>query len=195
VYEGPLLAHNDHRPKADHKHAIRKQFHPQLKKVWELYLSHWVSSNAPSTLKKVYTPGGTIVEQMARNYASFGFNWVPLVNEQLILACSLDILFLRHETARGKIIQGGDIDNRLKTLIDAMRIPHIQQEIGTNVPEAGEDPFFCFLSDDGLITEIKIQTGVLLTPLDPNAQEEPVKLIIRVALRPLQLTDWNMSFA
>jgi len=42
------------------------------------------------------------------------------------------------------ILQGGNIDNRIKTLLDALRIPNDCNEIDS-APEEGEDPFFCLL--------------------------------------------------
>lgn len=70
-------------------------------------------------LTRTFSPA----EQMASRYASYGFNWLPLVREELGIAAALDILFLRRD-APGKIIGGGgDIDNRLKVLFDALRKP------------------------------------------------------------------------
>src|SRR6266849_6098917 len=52
-----------------------------------------------------------------------GKQFVPLVRQSLALACSLDILFLRREEPGSLILQGGDIDNRIKTLFDALKMP------------------------------------------------------------------------
>jgi hypothetical protein len=40
-------------------------------------------------------------------------------------SCSIDILFL-HRDAPGRIVRsGGDIDNRIKVLFDALRVPDV----------------------------------------------------------------------
>jgi hypothetical protein len=49
-------------------------------------------------------------------------------------------------------------------------------------PEPGEDPFFCLIEDDSLITEVKVTTDRLLTPLKDNESEHDVHLIIHVTL-------------
>ena len=52
----------------------------------------------------------------------------PLVRKKLGLACALDILFLRQEEPGQLVLQSGDIDGRIKTLFDALRIPSKQEE-------------------------------------------------------------------
>ena len=60
------------------------------------------------------------------------------------------------------ITQGGDIDNRIKTLLDALSIPQANQIPSRDVPRDDEDPFHCLLEDDNLITGIRITTDRLL---------------------------------
>jgi hypothetical protein len=89
-----------------------------------------------------------------RLYAKFGYNFLPLISEYFGLTCSLDILFLRRD-APGQLIQsGGDIDNRIKVLLDGLRMPKSVEEC-KEVPKEGENPFFCLLEDDSLITKIR----------------------------------------
>jgi hypothetical protein len=53
--------------------------------------------------------------------------------------CSLQILFLRHDPP-GSVIHAGDLDNRVKTLIDALRMPNDAMELaGNEKPSEGED--------------------------------------------------------
>jgi hypothetical protein len=94
----------------------------------------------------------------------------------------------------GRIIQGGDIDNRLKTLFDGLRIPKELKEIGGVPIEDDEKPFFCLLQDDALITEVKVRADTLLTP-QLSGRADDVKLIIGVTVTPLQTLDENMDFA
>jgi hypothetical protein len=58
------------------------------------------------------------------------------------------------------VLQGGDLDGRIKTLFDALRMPTKEEE------EAGEvatnDPLCCLLQNDSLISELAIKTGRLL---------------------------------
>ena len=97
----------------DHIHLIRQQLHPQLKRLWDHeplanLKEEWLK---PSRNPIAYEP----IEAVA------GRNFVPTISTHL--AAELDIVFLRQQ-ARGQLLgEGGDIDNRLKTLFDALRMP------------------------------------------------------------------------
>ena len=102
----------------------------------------------------------------------------------LKLVAELDILLLRPEDP-GSIVQRADIDNRLKTLFDALRYPSIPQEIPARwSPADGEAPLFCLLDDDRLITRVNVDTDRLLASNSPDE----VDLTIRVRVRALSPT-------
>jgi hypothetical protein len=88
---------------------------------------------------------------------------------------------LRPEPPGALITQGGDIDNRLKTLFDALRMPHNLSELPKgSVPDVDQDPFFCLLEDDNLITAVSVKTDRLLVPTE-NKNE--VHLDIQIETR------------
>ena len=98
------------------------------------------------------------------------YRFAPLVvNGKLLkLICELDIRLLSQATP-GSIIEhgkdGGDLDNRLKGLFDALSVPQQNQFADPDgLPEADEDPFFCLLQDDKLITKVTIASERLLRP-------------------------------
>jgi len=186
VYEGDLYSNGD----AKHKHEIRKQLHPQLKELWKLKLPHYLTMAVSSGMSRKVYAGPPTVEAIATNFTRNGYRFVPLVMEQWNLACALDILFLRKDEKQG-VVHGGDIDNRLKTLFDGLRMPSSAAELGGYTPSSDEDPFYCLLEDDKLITELHVTTDTLLAPVSPAG----VKLIIRVRLRPFRLSELNTDFA
>ena len=94
---------------------------------------------------------------IAANWDEFGFNFLPLVQKEVFLACSLDVLFLR-KGGQGNIVINGDIDARLKTLFDALQKPQQRSECGGASPTEEEKPFFVLLENDNLISEIKVTT-------------------------------------
>ena len=51
--------------------------------------------------------------------------FLPLVRERTALTCGLRIMFLRKENP-GRVYQGGDLDNRLKTLFARFVCRHIR---------------------------------------------------------------------
>lgn len=170
TYRGrlPSLQGNDRR--IDDKQRIRKHLHPQLRYLWETNY----------TLKGLLS-NHSFMDTVIKRYARCGYNYVPLVGDRAGLACSLDILFLRRDQPGNLVTHRGDVDNRLKVLFDALQIPdHCDQLPSGAVPEGGEDPFFCLLFNDRLITEIKVTTDQLLTAPEPGESVNDVELIIAV---------------
>jgi hypothetical protein len=131
------------------------------------------------------------IDERAKTYARYGFNFVPLVTSELELACELDILFLRPD--RPGRLWAGDIDNRLKTLFDALAIPTEHEGYGLRSPGGDEKPFFCLLEDDKLITKIGVETDQLLDWATGQANET-AHLVITVRLRPQEVTWGNIQF-
>ena len=79
------------------------------------------------------------------------------------LACALDILFLRRVPPGSPIISGGDIDNRLKVLIDGLKMPQECSQLPAGwKPGPEHDPLYCLMQDDGMITEIKVTRSGLI---------------------------------
>src|SRR5687767_13098704 len=111
VYQG-LLKGTGNRTDGKHKHDIRRYFHKQLVNLWKTRypLKLWVD-------KKV-TPS---MEELANKHSLGGKRYLPIVRRKFDLHCKLDILLLRRDL--GTILSSGDLDNRIKTLIDALRIP------------------------------------------------------------------------
>jgi hypothetical protein len=196
TYEGTLLSSGNKNPNTKHKHAIRKKLHPQLKRLWQVspYLKNMTfPSSGNFALSEIAR--STMIEHLADNRRVRKYRFVPLVTEDLSLWCGIDVLFLRPGRG-GRIISSGDIDNRLKTLFDALRRPKHQELGQCPDPGEGEDSFFCLLEDDSLVTKVTVEADTLL---DPVAGEVPgrsdARLVITVRLRPTTITAANVGFA
>ncbi len=200
TYEGLLLAtqrdpENGQRDKrADHKHDIRQAFHGQLKRLWEIvpHLREGGGSG-PSALVMGETPLARDVTSVSERHNLYGWNFVPLVTQELNLLCGLDILFLRPDRP-GVVLRSGDIDNRLKTLFDALRIPEANESYHARGHGPDEQPFFCLLEDDKLITKVSVETDQLLQFVTPRRDMNEVRLVITVTIRPYELHLENMQF-
>ncbi len=154
VYRGRLLTQGARSAKAN-KQEIRRAFHPQIA---ELFRMPGMPSNLPQ-----WSP---------REVGEFSF--VPLAPKGLHLVAEFDVLFLRPGQP-GDLLQSGDIDNRMKTLLDALRMPHTVDEVPRgDQPADGEVPFYCLLEDDALVTRLNIDTDTLLTPSKGNSEVELV---------------------
>jgi hypothetical protein len=94
------------------------------------------------TKSDIYAEGGKPhdTKTLAETHAHYGFNFVPLVTHDMDLLCGLDILFLRPDKP-GDVLWAGDIDNRIKALIDALRIPKSNEGYAQRTVEASENPF------------------------------------------------------
>jgi methylmalonyl-CoA mutase N-terminal domain/subunit len=135
------------------------------------------------------------LEAVASNYHELGYRFAPLVREKISLVCSLDILFLRRDIPGGVITSAGDIDNRIKTVIDALRRPRYAQElVGNEVPSEGENPFFCLMEDDSQVDRLSVETDALLN-VGEDSDHRRVQLVITVDVRPFNVTTFNLSFA
>ncbi len=180
-YRGPLLATTGGDSRVKHKHEIRRQLHKQLAELWKvqqplLNISQTVFSD-PDADKSSTTI--TQLEYIARRYERCGFRFVPLVSHTFGLVCGLEILFLRRDDPGALVMQGGDRDNRIKTLFDALRIPGNCSEVPSG-PVDGENPFFCLLENDSMITELSVSTDRLLIPAISGEHQNEVLLIIKV---------------
>jgi hypothetical protein len=133
------------------------------------------------------------LEDIAANFTREQFRFVPLVAKRLKLVCFLDITFLRREAPGQLIKYGGDIDNRIKTLLDSLRVPEAG-EIKSLTPDVTENPFYCLLEDDSLVTGFQVKTERLLEPSSGAGRQSDVRLMITVIVHPTEVTMENLSF-
>lgn len=111
-----------------------------------------------------------------------GNRFVPLVSEAGGFTCSLDVLFLRRDNPGSLIEHGGDVDNRIKVLFDGLTMPIDVKQLGGFPIEPDEDPFFCLLEDDKLVTNISVTTDRLIIPQENEEDVNDVFLVIHVTV-------------
>jgi hypothetical protein len=182
-YEGVLPSSGN----AFEKHAIRKQFHPQLKRQWEVdpALRGFAQRNV-----KFEDGAKPMLQVIADTFTVGGFRCVPLVQKRLDLTCYLSISFMRHEEPGQLVRHGGDIDNRIKTLFDSLTKPNNDQ-VAHQAPENEENPFYCLLEDDSLITGFEVKTERLL---QATHNPQAVRLLITAVVRPSHANEDNLPF-
>jgi len=163
-YDGPLKSNAG----AKDKHKIREYLYPQMKKQWDIKpLNHLKG--------KILTSG----RELSVLKEVDGVIFAPLVSSVLEFICQLDITILWTEEP-GVISEfGGDIDNRLKTLFDALQCPDINQIKPVKESFADKQPFFCLLENDKLITSVNIHTHTLLC----SKNEADVSVLIHVMVK------------
>ena len=212
IYSGALLATQGGLPerRPEYKHKIRKCFHKQLKRLWETdpFLSTKTLVDSRPDFNPTYPIGDLSAdlgglndsnipfsEWIANKYRENNYRFVPLVLQDFSLICSIDVLLLRSDHPYS-VWTAGDVDNRIKTLIDALCKPKNADALrGHDTPEDGEDPFFCLLEDDKLITGFKVEADRLLTrPALTEADRSWAEIVLAVEVRPSSVTRLNAGF-
>jgi hypothetical protein len=149
-------------------HPIRQEFHRQLKRLWDLpplccHHKDW-RENTNSKLR-----------QRGKDNQ---FVW--LVTNRLAMYAKLDIQALVYRKDRGF----KDIDNKLKTVCDALRKPKRNELRKGWQPERGERPFFCLLEDDESVYQIAVDTDFLLCkPTGFRSKADESMWIINVKIK------------
>jgi hypothetical protein len=152
LYQGPLRSEGGSDlgslGRAEDKHKLRKHFHPQLRELWNQepylrwqaskycrrrpnedrsrYVYQFFQQDVPE-LKKFLKK---YIDWVADDHQRCNARFVPLVSKLSGFTCSLDILFLRRDNPGSMIQSGGDIDNRIKVLLDGLRMPNSVPELG-----------------------------------------------------------------
>lgn len=193
TWAGSLLSHPSDTRKLPERslkvHDIRKALHPQLKRLRETHpaFKEWQGG----AVMQISTDHGKI------EFEREGFRWLPIVTRDNGLICKIDILLLRNANP-GDVL--ADIDNRLKTIFDALRMPHGPKELGSETasgkvsPALGENPFCVLLEDDSLITHLSVTTDRLLEDIPGVPRDTAARLVLDVTVRPYEANGENIHF-
>lgn len=189
MYDGPLLASGNDPPvrsesKLKNIWAIRDRLEPQLERVYETSPVFRGAGASATRAAAMY-----VRQPIVRN----GFKFGALIRPSMGLGCELDIKMLVNHEPGSVITQAGDLDNRLKTLIDALRVPKDNEFRGRTMTQ-GDDEFFpCLLEDDAAITKVCIASERWLAA--GNRAENEVHLTVGAKITVLVPSFINEPFA
>ncbi|MFO0663000.1 MAG: hypothetical protein U0174_03560 [Polyangiaceae bacterium] len=159
--------------KAETKSVLRVELSQQLEELWR----HPPLSSCDK-LRRPPEREGEFSNLRERGGCSF----IPLVTAQARGLTELDIVLLRPEPAGNLITRGGDIDNRMKTLFDALSMPAHVEQVGQAERTVGA-PIYCLLEDDNLVSSLRVRTEQLLLPsVDPSHAELLITVETRVTM-------------
>ena len=182
LYYGDILTNPKKR--AQHIADIRMHFHPQLKKL--VTLQPW------DNLNKFMMPDATKSPIITRLVG--GVDWNPIISSNLKMIAELDILLMHPEIVG---VPRSDIDNRVKTILDGLRCPQNEHEIGQNTPR-DIGPIYTLLDDDHLVTKLTVNTSHLLAhdlfSCDVPSTPDSVFMLIDVNVRVTEGTLENLPF-
>ena len=162
IYDGPLPPDNRSRPISEIK--AEKRFHRNYGSCGEM------QPGIVITIWLVNPKFGP--EAIARAYRRGDVNFVPLIRRTNGMLFTLDILVLLRQRPYRSTFQEGDLDSRIKTLIDGLGMP--RQPIDDATPE-----LVCLFEDDDLITELSVDPISCLRRserIKPNAMLWPLSL-------------------
>jgi len=181
LYEGPIAPRR--RASLADIHAIRLALAPQICELWR---HSPLRTEAEKMLQEEYDiPTSKIGILETRGTTVFA----PLVSKRLDLLCELEITFLRRQAPGQLIGDGGDIDNRIKTLLGALALPPPSQQKHFEQANSSH-PIHCLLQDDSLVTKLSVETDRLLRPV---GGEYDLVAIIGTKVTASRLTFTNMS--
>jgi hypothetical protein len=165
---------------SSHKWKIRQGFEPQLRRLWNQIPLLGISKYRDPE----YRPNNCYVGITRHNRS-----YIPIISSKLSLYAELDVLLLSSSKPGNLLHAGGDIDNRLKTLFDALTVPTEDQSPppNLNIPRGNFD---CLLEDDKLVRRVSVESDQLLT-LDDSSKE--VLAIINVSVKLARGTMGNLG--
>ena len=175
LYEGPLRGN---RRRAEEKDRIRLDFSRQLRQLW---------TDNPVLFNLRQHSERYSVREVGERF------FLPMAVKSLFFRCEVEILILS-PTRDLNVVRNADIDNRLKTLIDARRLPTQSSEVSKVIGEnTKSEPVYVLLEDDCLITSISAKSDSLLGANPSEVSDCYSKAIISIHLFPLIPTMDTMS--
>ena len=179
-YEGELKSSNSSKTHVVDKNRLRWHFSGQLQQLF----ARGNFSKFPKVEGVVAgaDTGGRIV--FSWDVHSFnGIEFVAVLDRSFQVACSLKIQMDRPERP-GSLFQRngentGDLDNRVKTLFDSLRMPHNENEVTRDSKNPSRNFCMCLFEDDSMVTEL----GILTRPSLEDIPRGHVKLNIDVEVR------------
>jgi|ERR1700687_753575 len=168
LYEGPIQSRAN--IKIGQIHKIRMALHPQIKALWE----YKPLSDQKHYLREECPPGDIAILERANDVL-----FAPLVTQNNNMACEIDITLLRQQAPGQLLGEGGDLDDRMKTLFDALRKPSTQEAQQAQIdPLPNNEPIHCLLQDDSLVLKVAVETDRLLRPAS-----DPYDLVAIIQVR------------
>ena len=151
IYQGDLPPNGN----AAVKWQIRRKFDDQIRRLWD----YPPLSDIDEYRDKDYRPNDCYLGRFVQNV-----EFISFVSEKIATLVELDILLLSAGMGPRIVTRGGDIDNRLKTLLDALKAPGDngqEMPLCPDVPPDGR--VYCLMDDDKLVSRLNIKVDRLLT--------------------------------
>jgi hypothetical protein len=146
--------------KAEEKHNLRVHFSDQIHRKWQKIkaLNQYLEMHMP--IVEDHRSGRFCKPSNGDELLPFfgvkrsGLTIFPMISAHNALMCELSIFMSVMEP---RLLEPkGDLDNRVKFIFDALRMPHEDQEIPASAC-SGSDQLYCLLEDDSLIRKFSVE--------------------------------------
>lgn len=195
-----------------HVHEIRKVFEGQLADLWsrDLRLKSVDPANIRSFVRSTRfrcdvrqqekgETVGTQPESIHGYHEVRGIRFVPLVTCWRYLRAEVSIRLHRYEGdlhTGGVLYHSGDLDNKCKVLLDALRMPMGSRDLPATA--AHDRPvFFCVLEDDRLVSKITLEVRNRLGPRPERRKMTTLDVDIDIRIVPIHTVgsiNYSMLF-
>ena len=181
-YEGRLPTPQPGDQCTEWKQKIRQAFSEQLDGYWTTDAKLIATLNAAGGFGEGVIAGNMVTLERWRPFWKVlihGYQTSAIVTRQNGLLCHLHVDLRRREEPGQIILRSGpaaDLDNRLKVLFDALRVPHQPKDVPAHMHGTGSVDLFCLLEDDSLISELSIKTHKWTRPLKANDSPDTVRI-------------------
>jgi len=137
------------------KHKMRRKFSVYLRRLWR---THKVLVGFDEALPVVPYPQkrSALDDDQQPFYQAelAGYTWIPLVTRRNKLKVDLSIELLGDSP---KVLQAkGDLDNRVKVVLDSLRMVRQASELDTADRHGGGKRLYVLLEDDSLIQSLQV---------------------------------------
>ncbi len=201
TYHGPLPACQDEQKHTDQKQIIRWHFSQQLANKFqrEPTLVQWAQQGMPEATivnGRVQLPIVDQHEHCFYEVQTCGFVGTAIVASHNGLGCQLDIEICRREKPGGVLAggnKGGDIDNRLKPLLDALALPLRPNQVPASMHGNGRR-LYCLLEDDSLVSRLSIDIQRWDEEPKSPAEADHVYVRVKATIQPVEPRVYHAGF-
>lgn len=152
------------------KFILRRLFHDQLKQLRDFHQEHNLDGSQTFNRDNVKQVGP--------------FSFLPLITCGCGKVVELDVILLSHFEPQNRVAyQTGDVDNKLKAIMDGLRMAQNKNEIRSEEVHEGEELFYTLLEDDALVSQVNIRHDRLLFNLEEEENKKDTFTLIKVRIR------------
>jgi hypothetical protein len=119
----------------------------------------------PFEVLKDWEDSGFVSNAPKFTRSSEGTTFVPFYGQEVGVGVALDITLLTGMPTQKAVLSSGDLDNRIKRVIDALRVPQGKGEMLQQSKLASR--CYCLMEDDNAVLSLRAKLGPYLGSDDP----------------------------